>query len=389
MIAPTPFFADRGCHVRIYEEAKALKKMGHQVTVVTYHIGQSPKGIKIERIPGIFFWYKKFEAGPSWWKPFLDLALLIKAGQVFLSKKFDIIHAHLHEGVIIGYLIKNLKAKKTPLVFDFQGSLTGELLAHHFIKEHQNLHGFFKSLENVITKMPDFSIVSSVGGYDVLIKDFGVEKDKVKYISDGVGEGFYKRPPEKTLQELKSSLAIPKNSKVVFFIGVLSEYQGLDILLKSAKNIVKKRKNVHFLIAGYPNLRHYERMAYKYGLKNFVTFTGRVPYLDSAKYIALGDIGVSPKISRTEANGKLYYYAAAGLPAVVFDSSVNREILGDLGIYAKFNNQKDYEKKLLFSLDHSKKMLNLSKKLKEKAIRDLSWRESSEDIVKLYKKLFF
>jgi len=28
MIAPTPFFADRGCHTQIYEEILALQKLG-------------------------------------------------------------------------------------------------------------------------------------------------------------------------------------------------------------------------------------------------------------------------------------------------------------------------------------------------------------------------
>ena len=34
MIAPTSFFSDYGCHVRIYEEAKILQKLGHRVTVL-------------------------------------------------------------------------------------------------------------------------------------------------------------------------------------------------------------------------------------------------------------------------------------------------------------------------------------------------------------------
>ena len=29
MIAPTPFFADRGCHTRIYGEITALQRLGH------------------------------------------------------------------------------------------------------------------------------------------------------------------------------------------------------------------------------------------------------------------------------------------------------------------------------------------------------------------------
>ena len=40
VVAPTPFFSDRGTHIRILEEALALEKRGHHLTIATYHIGQ-------------------------------------------------------------------------------------------------------------------------------------------------------------------------------------------------------------------------------------------------------------------------------------------------------------------------------------------------------------
>ena len=387
MIAPTPFFADRGCHVRIYEEIQSLQRMGHKVKLVTYHLGSTPKGVKVVRIPKIFFWYKKLEAGPSWWKPLLDFVLLIQAAIVYKSEKFDLIHAHLHEGALIGYLIRFLKIKKVPLVFDFQGSLTGELLAHHFIREHKNLHGFFKLIEKIVNNMPDYIITSSMGSFDLLINEFKISKNKIKYIRDGVGRGFYKIPTKEKSLSLRKKLGILEKQKVIFFMGVLSEYQGLDILLNSASEIVKTNKNVHFLIVGYPNVEMYKDRASKLGLNDFVTFTGRIPYLETHKYIGLGDIAVSPKISKTEANGKLYYYAAAGIVPVIFDSPVNKEILGNLGIYAKFNNNKDYTRKLRYAITHDKEILQISKDLKNKAKKDFAWDRSAKDINNIYKLL--
>ncbi|MBP1729182.1 MAG: glycosyltransferase, YqgM-like family, partial [Deltaproteobacteria bacterium] len=78
MLAPTPFFADRGCHVRILEEARILAALGQRVEIVTYHIGRDLPGIITRRIPAIP-WYRKLEAGPSWHKPYLDILLFCKA----------------------------------------------------------------------------------------------------------------------------------------------------------------------------------------------------------------------------------------------------------------------------------------------------------------------
>jgi len=64
MIAPTSFFADYGCHVRILEEARLLQRLGHQVTICTYHNGRNLPGLDIRRTMSIP-WRKGYEVGSS------------------------------------------------------------------------------------------------------------------------------------------------------------------------------------------------------------------------------------------------------------------------------------------------------------------------------------
>ena len=54
MIAPTPFFGDRGCHVRILEEAMALGERGVQVSVLTYPAGNDVDGVEVRRSRNVF-----------------------------------------------------------------------------------------------------------------------------------------------------------------------------------------------------------------------------------------------------------------------------------------------------------------------------------------------
>jgi hypothetical protein len=49
MIAPTSFFSDYGCHVRILEEARVLQRLHHRVTVVTYRNGGPVTDVPIQR----------------------------------------------------------------------------------------------------------------------------------------------------------------------------------------------------------------------------------------------------------------------------------------------------------------------------------------------------
>jgi glycosyltransferase involved in cell wall biosynthesis len=385
MIAPTPFFADRGCHVRIYEEVVSLKKLGHKVKIVTYHIGATPKGLDVERIPPLLFWYNKFGAGPSWWKPVLDFLLLIKSGQVFLHNDYDVIHAHLHEGVLIGFFLRLLKRGKTPLIFDYQGSMTDEILTHKFVNQVSILHNLLIQVERLINRMSDLTICSSRVGKQNLVRDFDIPPDKAVFIPDGIGTNFNHQT--RGVKKTKNLLKILNNKKVVVYLGLLNEYQGIDLLLKSIRLAVSKYPNVHFLIMGYPSVSFYRNKTKELGIESFVTFFGRISYLRSSDYLALGDLAVSPKISRSEANGKLYNYMAAGLPTIVFNSPINREILGNLGIYAKFGDYKDFAKKLVFCLRSPGKMKVTSEVLKNERALTCSWNVSARKINLVYEKL--
>lgn len=101
MIAPTPFFADRGCHVRIRGEAQSLIAHGHQLLLCTYGLGRDVDGIPTVRTMNVP-WYTKLSPGPSIHKIYVDIMLLWTV--IWVSRRFrpDVVHGHLHEGVLIG-----------------------------------------------------------------------------------------------------------------------------------------------------------------------------------------------------------------------------------------------------------------------------------------------
>ena len=56
------------------------------------------------------------------------------------------------------------------------------------------------------------------------------------------------------------------NAKVVIFVGVLTEYQGIDLLLESIPLVAQQVPHVKFLIVGYPNEHLYQRRALALGV---------------------------------------------------------------------------------------------------------------------------
>ena len=380
MIAPTPYFTDRGCHVRIYEEARALTKLGHEVCVVTYHLGRDMPGVRVVRTPQIP-WYNKLEAGPSWHKPYLDILLLWKSLAEVRSFRPHLIHAHLHEGALIGSVLKGLF--HLPLLFDYQGSLSGESLNHGFFIDTSILMKVFKRLEQFIDRRADLIITSSDKGRQELIHDWEIAPEKVINLIDGVDAEIF-RPYSRS--EARRELGIPENVKLVVYLGLFNRYQGVDLLLDTISLVKDEAPDIRFLLMGFPD-EEYQRKASEMGINDVITFTGRVCYDRAPFFLSAGDLAVSPKLAQTEANGKLFNYMACGLPTVVFDNPINREILGDDGIYVEHGKTSSLADTIISTIHNSELMISLSEQVRVRAIQKHSWDTRSRQLVSAYRTL--
>ena len=100
--------------------------------------------------------------------------------------------------------------------------------------------------------------------------------------------------------------------------------------------------------------------------------------------MALGDVAVAPKISATEGNGKLLNYMAVGLPTAAFDTSVNREILGDLGEYAELGSSLALAAAIEHLLVDDPAACERGRELRARVIRHFSWKRAEQQILDIY-----
>jgi glycosyltransferase involved in cell wall biosynthesis len=174
------------------------------------------------------------------------------------------------------------------------------------------------------------------------------------------------------------------DSKVVIFVGVLTEYQGIDLLLKAIPRVAREVPEVKFLIVGYPDEQTYREKAKALGIEKWVHFTGKISYEDVPRYLALSDVAVSPKISASEANLKLFSYMAMGVPTVVFDTPINREILGDIGVYARMGDVESLAAALISVLEDRLGAKELGERARQKATADYSWLQVGKRLGDIY-----
>jgi glycosyltransferase involved in cell wall biosynthesis len=380
MIAPTPFFGDRGCHVRILEEVRALARHGIESQIATYPTGRDLDELTIHRaanVPGV----RAQDLGPSYGRVALDASLLATAMTAVRRFRPDVIHAHLHEGIAVGAVLR--RSFGIPLIGDLQGSLTEELIDHRFLGPRGAVPALVRRIEQWLVRRPDRVLVSARATASLLAEQ-GVDPHRIEWLPDGVDlEQFHPMPADVTLQD-RFGL---RNKQVIVFLGVLTAYQGVDLLLEAVPLVVRQVPDAHFLIMGYPHEEEYRRRAHAQGLSACVSLPGRVPYDQAARYLTLGIVAVSPKQSLTEANGKLLNYMACGLATVATDTPVNRDALGEAGLYAPVGSASALAGRLVELLQDPVRRVELGHALRRRAETYFSWPALSHRLVDIYERV--
>lgn len=388
MIAPTPFFSHRGTHIRILEEARALEQLGHSIMIVTYHNGDDigdyiKTDIKVHRIHRWLFWYKKMEAGPDWQKVLLNIFLIAKSFNMIRTWKPDVLHAHLHEGVLIGRFMQIIFFMcRKPLVSDFHGSLVGEMRSHGYLGVPP-IGTVFRALEKWISRMGDAAVVS--GEENVSIIQNARDDKKAIHLCDGAN--ILKRLDDEDISKLREKYKIPKNKFVVVYTGALIKNKGINHILESIPFVIQKMKDVHFVIGGFPAGWVREYVADRNIAKN-VTIVSPLNYFMLAEVNRLGDIAIDPKDAKVkQASGKILQYMAVGIGIICADRPTNRKYLSKnsaqflptidahslTGAIEKFYNDRHF--------------LQTCKANAYKDIEKFNWIRSGKKLEKIYKQV--
>lgn len=381
MVAPTPFFADRGCHVRILGEIQGLLGLGHEVVVCTYPLGRDMPGLRVARtwpVP----WYRKLSAGPSWHKYYIDLMLLALTRRWIRRWRPDVVHAHLHEGACIAAWA--LGRRRIPLIFDYQGSLTGEILAHRFTSSGSLQHRWMRRMERWIDRRADAVVTSTGAARGVLTAEFHVPDERIEVITDGVDPQQFQ--PGSDGLAIRQRYGIPAERPLLVYTGLLNAYQGIDLLLQALQRLAQRGVDFHALVVGYPDVERYRAQAASLGLAGRVSFPGRVPFEAMAEVLAAADIGVSAKLPGSEGNIKLYTYMAAGLPTVTFDTPMNREIVAETGVLVGRVDAEGFAEGLAGLLAAPSRWPEMGASARRRAVDEFSWRSVAERLVRVYER---
>jgi glycosyltransferase involved in cell wall biosynthesis len=314
----------RGSSTHVYEVARNLSKLGHEVHVVARRVDsaqakkESLDGMTIHRYQrGIVFSSRRSsfvnsEAKGSYrgstpslvWKSYetylktiFPLYIAIEVTRLVRESSIDII---FERETAFGAGAMGSMLTGRPLILEVIGNRVSNMQARRSSKIIAYSRGMFEGT-------PEASKVETVTG--------AVDTDM-----------FSPDPAART--EIRKLYSL--DSPVIGYVGTFQEWHGLAELIRAAARLLKRHPDTKFFMVG-PYYKETQAKVEAAGLGRSFVFTGPIAYVDVPKYINAADVLVAPynpdKIESTEqvrkhglgAPLKVYEYMAVGKPVITTD----------------------------------------------------------------------
>jgi glycosyltransferase involved in cell wall biosynthesis len=321
MLAPEPFFQPRGTPISVYFRIRALSELGHEVDLVTYHLGDDVafKGLRIFRALRLPF-VQRVKIGPSLMKVPLDALLALRILSRLLSRRYDLVFSH-EEASYFGGAMRVILG--VPHLYDMHSSLPQQLENFNFSRSRL-LKKIFLCLERFVLRNSD--------GVVVICPDL---MEKVRTLGAGeravLLENFLDFDcPEHTPEEVerKRKEIAPAGQKIVLYAGNFEPYQGVPLLLEAAAKT--KGDAVLLIVGGNPvEVDSMKKKTESLGISGRVYFSGKVPPSEVPLYTGAADVLVSPRISGTNTPLKIYSFLKTGKPLVATDLWTHTQVLNE------------------------------------------------------------
>ncbi len=325
LMAPQPFYEERGTPINVRLVAELLGERGHEIDLLTYAHGENVDipGVRIRRVLKLPF-LRKPPIGPSLPKIIYDALMLVYALFMRLGKKYDVIHA-VEESVFIALFLQFWF--RTPFVFDMDSHMTDQLRYSKFMKSGFLLR-IIEWLEN--RSLEKSSVVITVCKYLTDVAGSITSPSKIFQIED-IPLAPAEPPTGVSVETLKEELGIDDSAPLLVYTGNLEKYQGIDLLLDSAELVMQKGADAKFIIVGGSDedVKKYKAKAKELGLGDFVIFTGRRPINTMGLFYEMADILLSPRIEGTNTPLKVYSYLDTGKPVVATDLPTHTQVMND------------------------------------------------------------
>jgi len=302
---------DTGYSVRMYNLAKGLAKLGHEVHFVmpNYGVGYNRfGGINVYYVRGFLpreilaFLSMLLGVAKTSSLYFYDPIFVFKVSKIIRGADIVQIEQQSAGGIIVPIIAK---VWKKTIIVDCHDVFQA-LRIKHVNRIRRVIETF---LETITYRFADFFITVSDNEKKVLVS-YGIENNRIEVIPNGVDTEHFSDCSRIDSRLVKRRYGL-ENFKVVVFVGnmeYLPNKEAAELVVSTiAPKVVDKVHDVKFLIIG----RH--QQDFNVNSPN-IFFTGVVD--DVAKLLIPSDLAIAPLLHGSGTRLKVVEYFSAGLPVI-------------------------------------------------------------------------
>jgi glycosyltransferase involved in cell wall biosynthesis len=324
LIAPQPFFAQRGTPINVRQMVQTLSEAGHEVHLATYPMGEAVEmpNLTTHRafpIPGV----RTVPIGFSWKKVALDAMLALRVWALLAGRRFDVVHA-VEESVF--FALPAARLRGIPVIYDLDSWLSDQLTYGGHVKSPAVVK-LLRRIERAALLRSALAITVSASLSDaVRAMHPGV---LVAQIEDSPIEEALRAPDPARVRSLRERFGIGERRAIVY-TGNLESYQGIELLLPAFALVAGMRDDAVLVLVGGSSAQIEAVRARAAALRiadDRVVLTGQRPAKEMSEWMAMGSMLVSPRLHGSNTPLKLFSYMWSAIPIVATDLQTHTQVL--------------------------------------------------------------
>jgi len=319
LLAPHPFFQQRGTPIAERMLLEVLAGHGHQIDVLTFHEGEDVQipGCRFRRIPALPF-VRGIKPGFSLKKLASDAVMFLSCLRMVRRGRYDVVHA-VEESAFMGLAARRLF--RVPYVYDMDSGLARQMIDKFpFLSrvgrlleraESAAVRGSVGTLA-VCRSLEDHARACRPDGFVARIEDVSLLADAGEEVDD-LPEG---------------------DGPTAMYVGNLERYQGIDLLLEAFRHTLRDLPEARLVViggsgGGENSINHYRRRCEELGIAAGVSFLGPRPVERLGAYLRRATVLVSPRIHGDNTPMKVYSYLDSGRPVLATRLPTHTQVLTD------------------------------------------------------------
>lgn len=318
LIAPEPFFEERGTPIAVDLLARALCDRGDTVDLLTTHLGEdrSYPGLRLIRVTPPFA-PQGIPPGPSLAKIYCDFFIMIRCLWIARKSRYDVVHA-VEEASFMAWLARWLGGP--PYVVDIDSSMTTQIIGRK-----PGLRWAERALR-WLEYLPLKRALAAVAVCDALSHAARRYCPGETVVIQDVTLNALGSAPADDIRAITGA-----EGRIVMYIGNLEPYQGIDLLLDAFDVVVREGSDAHLVVIGgsEEHIRDYKSYADKVGIRDRVHFMGPRPVSALDGYLEQADLLVSPRVEGVNTPMKIYSYMDSNRPLVATDITSHNQVLDE------------------------------------------------------------